>query len=182
MLSAYTTEVDEIDDAFNEITAQIDLNSLDANSVGILYCHPEFAETGVATAICERLPFDVIGMTVAAVAGGGSYGTYGLSLCVLTGNDVSFTTTYTDPFTAEDFEGKIDAAYKQARASVSEDPAFILSCFPMMNELMATVCWARWTSLATACPFTAACATASTSATRRAAQCLTDNPAPTPSA
>ena len=136
MLSAYTTEIDEIDDAYNEITAQIDLNALDKNSVGILYCHPEFAETGVATAICDRLPFDVIGMTVAAVSGNGSLGTYGLSLCVLTGDDVSFTTTYTDPFTAEDFEGKIDAAYQQARAAQPTDPAFILSCFPMMNKLM----------------------------------------------
>jgi len=136
MLSAYTTEIDEINDAYDEIIKQIDLNNLDTHSVGILYCHPEFAESGVATAICDRLPFDVIGMTVAAVAGNGSLGTYGLSLCVLTGNDISFKSIYTDPFTAEDFEAKIDTAYQQARASMAQDPAFIISCFPMMNELM----------------------------------------------
>jgi len=39
MLTAYTVEVDEVEDALNEILGQIDLGALKKNSVGLITCH-----------------------------------------------------------------------------------------------------------------------------------------------
>ncbi|MDR1965323.1 MAG: FIST C-terminal domain-containing protein [Synergistaceae bacterium] len=135
MQTASTTEIDDIDDALGEILGQLDLDTLGKNSVGILFGWYEFVETGVVGALCERLPFDVVGMTTMASASDGALGMYRLCLTVLSSDDVSFETAVTSPISADNCELEIETAYRRARGKLPCDPSFIISFFPFVNDI-----------------------------------------------
>jgi hypothetical protein len=135
LLTARTTEVDDIDEALAEIFDHFDLSDLSKYSVGIISCYYEFIETGIVKALCEKLPFDVIGLTTMASAVSGGYDMYQLSLAVLTSDDASFETGLTPTLTRENFNEAIAKVYGEARGRRNADPAFILSVLPFETIL-----------------------------------------------
>jgi hypothetical protein len=134
MLTAYTTEVDDVDDALAEILEQIDLNSLAKNSVGIVACYYEFVETGVISALAERLPFDVVGCTVMGSATNARYGLEQLSLIVLTSDVVQFSTAFSDPISTDAAAVPVENVYRQAREKLPGDPSLIFALGPITSD------------------------------------------------
>ena len=58
--------------AVSEILEQLDVeHTLLAHSLGILHCYSEFCENGIVKAICEKLPFDVVGNTTSSLSASG---------------------------------------------------------------------------------------------------------------
>jgi hypothetical protein len=135
MLTAYTTEVDDVDDALAEIFGQIDLNSLAENSVGIVACYYEFVETGIISALSERLPFDVIGCTVMGSATNAQYGLEQLSLTILTSDDVRFSTAFSEPITVAGVAEQATDVYRQARDKLPGDPSLIFALVPFSADI-----------------------------------------------
>jgi hypothetical protein len=135
MYAAYTEEVDDLESAVAEILEQVDIARLSARSVGILFCHYEFIESGVAGGLCARLPFEVIGMTTMAGASGDRYNSFMLNLAVLSGDDVSFRTIITAPLAAGNAGEAVAAAYREARGALPGDPALIISFFPFLSDI-----------------------------------------------
>jgi hypothetical protein len=135
MHTAYTEEVDDVESAVAEILEQVDGTGLSASSVGILFCHYEFVESGVAAALCARLPFEVIGMTTMAGASGDRYNSFMLTLAVLSADDVSFRTVVSAPLSAENTGEAMAAAYGEARGKLPGDPALIISLFPFLSDI-----------------------------------------------
>jgi hypothetical protein len=136
MLNAYTREIDDPDAAVAELLRQLDLkNGLLKNSVGIVACHYEFIETGVTSALCRQLPFDVVGCSVIGNSVNGQYGLEQLSLTVLTSDDVEFATALSDVITQDNDAAPVQDAYRQARAKLTGDPSLILVLGPLMTDL-----------------------------------------------
>ncbi|MDR1242684.1 MAG: FIST C-terminal domain-containing protein [Deltaproteobacteria bacterium] len=135
MYAAYTEEVDDLDSAVAEILEQVDISGLPAHSVGILFCHYEFIESGVAGELCARLPFEVIGMTTMAGASGGRYNAFMLNLAVLSADDVSFRIAVTAPLSAGNAGEAMAAAYREALSALPGDPSFIISLFPFLSDI-----------------------------------------------
>ncbi|MDR1396482.1 MAG: FIST C-terminal domain-containing protein [Desulfarculales bacterium] len=136
LLNACTSEIDDPEAAVREILSQIDLEGkLLKNSVGIIACYYEFIETGVISALCERLPFDVVGCTVT----GSSINEHGsmeqLSLTVLTSDEVTFSTSFSAPVGKDNIAGPVTEAYRQARAQLAGDPALIFLLGPIMTDV-----------------------------------------------
>ncbi|MDR2356389.1 MAG: FIST C-terminal domain-containing protein [Clostridiales Family XIII bacterium] len=136
LIIASTSEIDDVDAAMNEIRAQIDAGGgLLTHSVGIVACYYEFVETGVVNALCEALPFDVIGCTVLGSAVNGRYGLEQLSLSVLTSDDVRFATAFSETITKEDVDTPLVRAYAEARGKLRADPSFIFAFAPIMTDV-----------------------------------------------
>jgi hypothetical protein len=135
MQTAFTVEVDDIDDALDELLGQIDFDSLKQNSLGVMSCYFDFIETEVYQQVAAKLPFDVVGMTSMASATGGSAGQFRLDLTILTSDDVRFATAITPIIDPSNYQDKIDVAYKEARAKLSQDPAMIIAYFPPRCEI-----------------------------------------------
>ena len=133
-LVAYITEIDDLDEAIKQAKEQLDLdNNLLKNSVGVLACHYEFVYSGAAKAICEALPFDVIG-TISTVQGvNQESGTLLFTLMVLTSDDVSFKTLLTETLKGNPLDS-IEKAYKEATTVYEDAPALILSYAPFIVE------------------------------------------------
>jgi hypothetical protein len=134
-MTAYTTEIDETEDALAEIMGQLDLNSLKKNSVGIITCHFDFTDTGFLGELCEKLPFDVVGMTTMASANRHGMGMYALSLTVLTSDEVVFETAMTGPLKPGDYKGAIEAAYSETVKKLPGPPSLIITFFPFFKNL-----------------------------------------------
>jgi hypothetical protein len=128
-LTAHTFELDDPKTAVAEILEQIDPARLKTNSLGILTCYSEFIEAGIAAAISKALPFDIMGCTTSGTAVPADLGETMLSLMVLTSDDISFSTAYSESVIAEQ-DGPIGAAYQTALEGRTEKPALILAIAP----------------------------------------------------
>ncbi len=135
MYTARTSEIDEIDDALNEIKSQIDCSMLKKNSGGLIFCHMDFVDSGVVAALCEALPFNVIGMTSMASADARGYGLFDLTLTVLTSDEVDFEAGMTAGINHDNYESEVDQLYKRLRGRVAKDPAMIFTFMPYIRDV-----------------------------------------------
>jgi hypothetical protein len=133
-ITAYTLEIDDMETAVSEILAQLDIaGNLRAYSVGLMSCYPEFIETGVAKAICEALPFDVVGSTTAGNAVTGALGELMLCLMVLTSDELIFSAGVSAFLRAEP-ETALGVAYQQARRVLPGEPSLVIVFAPLANK------------------------------------------------
>ena len=134
MMTAYTEEVDEIEDGIAELLGQIDLGALGRNSVGLVSCHFDFVHSSFIEELSERLPFDIIGMTTMSSSDRHGLGMYALVLTVLTGDDLAFRTVISESLDSDDGYGdKIEAAYSRAAAGLPGKPSLIIGLFPLLK-------------------------------------------------
>ena len=133
-LTAHITEIDDIEEALQQIQAQLDLdNNLLKNSVGILACHYEFIYSGATKAICESLPFDVLG-TISTVQGvNEESGTMLFTLMVLTSDDVSFETVFSETLKGDPLSS-ITKAYVESTSTKDISPSLIMPYAPFIVE------------------------------------------------
>jgi hypothetical protein len=130
-LTAYTGEIDDVKVAVSEILQQLNEKELLANSVGFLTCYSDFIESGVVKALCDVLPFEVVGSTTLGNSVPGSTGMMLLTLMVLTSDDVSFAVGLTGAFSSENKE-LLSAEYQAARAKIERQPSLMLSFAPLL--------------------------------------------------
>jgi hypothetical protein len=136
MLTACTEEVDEIEAAVNEILEQLDLKSkLLKNSMGLIFCDPEFVDSGVVEAVSKKLPFDTVGITTRAGATKNTVGSILLSVSVLTADDVMFSVAHSREITSENVDDVIFSAYKDAESRLPERPALVLAYPPLTTSM-----------------------------------------------
>jgi hypothetical protein len=133
MLTAFTDELDYPDAAVRGILSQLDLaGGLFASSVGLLYCAQEFVEAGVVKALCERLPFPVVGANTFAGATEQGGGPLTLSLAILTSDDISFSVWLSEPLgnTPESMDEALRRLDRNLREHHSGKAQFYLTYFP----------------------------------------------------
>ncbi len=135
MYTARTSEIDEIDEAIDDIKRQIDLAALKKHSGGLIFCHIDFVESGMVKALCEALPFNVIGMTSMASEDEHGYGLYDLTLTVLTSDEVSFEVGMTGSINHDNYEKEIGRLYGEVRGKVGGDPGVIFSFMPYIRDV-----------------------------------------------
>lgn len=135
MYTARTQEIDDVEAAIAEIKSQIDFSLLKKHTGGIIFCEIDAIESGMISALCKALPFDVIGMTSMGSACSKGHGFFDLSLTVLTSNEVSFMAGMSNSITHDNFENEIDTLYKNMRGKVNADPSLIISFMPMNGEI-----------------------------------------------
>ena len=131
-MTAWTAEADNTDVAIRDIRSQLDLeNNLCKNTIGIIACHYEFIHSGMVKAVCEALPFDVVGTTSSAQAVENQSDNLMLTLMVLTSDDVDFVKAVTPSLQAE--PGRIIAETWQTAAAARQDkPAMLFIFAPFM--------------------------------------------------
>ncbi len=135
MYTARTSEIDEIDEAVSEIISQLDLSALKKNTGGLIFCHIDFVESGVVQALCDALPFNIIGMTSMASADEHGYSLYDLCLTVLTSDEITFEVGMTGSIDHGNYTGEVERLYADMRGRVGEDPAMIFTFMPYIPEV-----------------------------------------------
>jgi hypothetical protein len=130
----HTTEIDDVELAVKEVQSQLQAGSgLKKNTVGIIACHYEFALSGAVKAICDSLPFDVLGAITSAQAVPEESGALLLTLMIMTSDDVEFVTA-TTPELRGDVNEIISKTYTETASSRQENPSLMFVYAPFMLE------------------------------------------------
>jgi hypothetical protein len=153
MMTAYTEEVDEVEDALNDILGQIDLGALKKNSVGLITCHFDFLDIGFLDALCQKLPFDIVGMTTLASANPHGSNMFSLSLTVLTSDDVSFETAMIGGLNPDNYQKNMKTTYQDAAKKHPDSPALIITFFPFFKEVSGAVMHRAFDEICGGVPF-----------------------------
>jgi len=135
MYTARTSEIDELDDAIQEIKGQIDFSALKKYSGGLIFCHIDFIDIGMVAKLCEELPFPIIGMTSMAGADEHGYGLYDLTLTVLTSDEVRFEVGMSENINRDNYLAETDRLYRAVRGKVDSDPAMIITFMPHVRDV-----------------------------------------------
>jgi hypothetical protein len=131
-LSAFTSEIDDIDVAVADILDQLSLDGqLQAHTVGLVSCTPEFIESGVLEAVQEALPFNLIGHTTIGAASPGSDVLEILNILVITSDELEIVCGQTAPIVDKE-SGPISEAWHATTEGHAEKPAFILAYVPLL--------------------------------------------------
>ena len=129
---AHTTELDDEKLAVEQIRSQLKLDDgLLKNTIGIVACHYEFVLSDIFKAICDALPFDVVGTISSAQSVCGETNSLLLTLMVITSDDVEFKKTLT-PSLLEDPAAAITESYMAAAGG--KKPALILTFAPFILQ------------------------------------------------
>lgn len=134
--TAYTHEIDDVEAAVAEVREQLDLegaNSLMKSTVGIVSCFSEFVDTGVYRALCDALPFEIIGTTTIANTVRAEIGEAMLTLMVITSDELAFATSLSEAIPGED-KAVVEAAYQAAFGKLGKKPSLMLSFVPLLNN------------------------------------------------
>ena len=134
MMTAYSVEVFDKEQAVRDILGQLPPGSYSAQSVGLLFCNFEFVESGIVEAVCAALPFEIVGCTTQGVAVRGAMGHLMLSLTVLSGPDAVFSTALSEPL-GDNPEERIRTAYANAAAKLGADPSMIFALQPYLQNI-----------------------------------------------
>ncbi|MDR0723391.1 MAG: FIST C-terminal domain-containing protein [Treponema sp.] len=131
MLTAYTEELLDAEAAGTGILAQLDLSqNLAAHAVGIICCTTEFVETGMVKALCDQLPFDVVGCTTMGTTVQGVLRPLVLTLTVLTSEDVAFAAGITGPLEGD--LASVDTLYEELLKVLPEKPSLLMPFVPLL--------------------------------------------------
>jgi hypothetical protein len=134
MLTAYTEEIDDVEAAVTSLLDQLrpETNFL-KNSAALVHCYYEFIESGVLEALGQKLTFPLIGTTTMALGLSGTIGDMGLSLTVLTSDDVRFSAAVGEPVSSGDIAESVGALYNQVTRGFDEKPALIFAYPPLLK-------------------------------------------------
>jgi hypothetical protein len=127
-LTSFTKEIDDPRIAAADILKQLNSNSaLLKHSVGLLFCSLDFISSGSAKAVCDALPFEVIGCTTHGIAVPGAMSENMLSVIALTSDEVSFKTGVSESLDTEG-ETRIEELYKRLSSLPGASPSLMLIC------------------------------------------------------
>ncbi|MCL2045599.1 MAG: FIST C-terminal domain-containing protein [Oscillospiraceae bacterium] len=135
MIKTITAQTIELDDdilAVEEVLEQLNLSeNLMKNTVGIVACHYEFVFSNVYKAICEALPFELVGTISPTSAVAENSASLLFAITVLTSDDVEFDIAIT-PSLMENPQEVIAETYRSN--SRETKPALILTYAPFILQ------------------------------------------------
>lgn len=135
LITAHTEEIDDVTLAVSEIMTQLNLDqTLQTHSAGILTCYPEFVESGVVAAICDALPFPIVGCTAPGCGVNGCAGDMILSLAVLTGDDIQFSHASIMVPNEEEMTRNVAQGYHAALQSLPTAPKLMIPFIPQTSR------------------------------------------------
>lgn len=124
--SLFTSEVDVITQAVEDIQKQLSEIKLLTNSVGIIFCHYDHISSGITSALAQVLPFPLVGCTTFYQTTPKTEGLFELTITVLTSDDVSFgigLSVSEQPTPSE----RVLHAFNEAVGGHSEKPALLMT-------------------------------------------------------
>jgi hypothetical protein len=132
MLTAFTGEIDDVDAAVSELLGQLDLDHKRlANSLAVIHCYSDFVDSGVVKALSEKLPFDTVGSTTISASASSMLGETGLSVTVLTSDDVRFVSGVSAPVT-DSVDAPLSELYGRIAAALDGKPAMLMPFIPFL--------------------------------------------------
>jgi hypothetical protein len=128
--------MDDAEEAVQELLEQVSAGGpLGNSSCGLVFCDVEMDHEKFIAVLQEKLPFDISGSTSIANFDTKN-GAHIISavLVVLTADDVTFATAFTDALCAENLRSELETAYQKVASDIGE-PGKLLFLVPPFNDI-----------------------------------------------
>ncbi|MDR2610807.1 MAG: FIST C-terminal domain-containing protein [Clostridiales Family XIII bacterium] len=133
-IGVHTYEIDDVDVAVAEIQEGLKDFPLLENTVGIIMCDPEYVDSGVYNALCDALPFPLVGSTTTTQAVCNEADILILTILVLTSDDVFFEMAMTDDISGNEILAPTRAAFEETRDKLPSEPKLIMLFPPILPD------------------------------------------------
>ncbi len=130
---AVSYEIDDIEQAVDELLVQLKAFSLQRNTCGLVFCDYDVDTELLAKLLKERLDFPIMGMTGVGFLTNEGYSEQCISFLVMTGDDCEFSMKMTDPLDCDADIGKLAEAYQEAGKVLSEKEKLIFLYVPLLS-------------------------------------------------
>lgn len=133
-----TFEMDDMTLAAKQLADQVKSTlKLCKKTFGVIYADSELDHKALMAALKEELPIEFIGCTTVAVLDGKQgFLEMCTSLVVITGDDISFSITHSEPITASNAYDVIRKAYHKCAEAINNDVKLIFALPPYNLDIM----------------------------------------------
>lgn len=127
-ISLFTEEMDDLETGVAELAAQYGDFQLLKNAVGVVLAHPDTDFDELIPLLKEQWDFPILGSTaMSMIVSKRGFATQGISLLIMTADDVVFSAGITDDLDSMDISKGVAEAYDKARAEIEGRPDLILT-------------------------------------------------------
>jgi hypothetical protein len=131
----YTEEIDDLQEAAKELFDQAKAFPLKKNSVALLYAEEETDLKALYALLSKQWDFPIVGCTaMAMLMSGTGYRSIGISVMLITGDDVSFAAGISGTLNRENCESEMARAYAAVKAQLPSEEKLILTFGGMPTE------------------------------------------------
>ncbi len=131
----YTEEIDDLQEAAKELFDQAKAFPLKKNSVALLYVEEETDLKALYALLSKQWDFPVLGCTaMAMLMSNKGYRSIGISVMLMTGDDVSFAAGISDALRRENCESEIARTYAAVKAQLPSEEKLIITFGGMPME------------------------------------------------
>ncbi|MEE3467850.1 MAG: FIST N-terminal domain-containing protein [Eubacterium sp.] len=137
----YTEEMDDLEEAVEEIFEAFSDFEIKKNSLAIIFMEEDVEYLELYEGLREKWDFPIIGCTATALLmSGQGYHSDGINVMVMTGDDVNFVAGVTDELTRDNYEESINSLYNDLTTQLGEEEKLIISygvCVTAKNHVAA---------------------------------------------
>ena len=134
-ITAYTEEIDDLNEAVAELFSQTEGFEFGKNSLAIIFAEADTEYEQLYALLRDKWDFPVIGCTAMAMfTGKEGYCSMGISVMLLTADDCEFAVGLTKELYKENYEKEIAGVYGKLKESLSSRPKLILSYAGMVTD------------------------------------------------
>ena len=136
----YTEEIDDLKEATKELFDQAKDFPLKKNSVALLYAEEDTDLKALYALLSKKWDFPILGSTaMAMLLSGRGYRSIGVSVMLMTADDVSYAIGMTCELDRDNYEAEIARTYAELRAELPSEEKLILTFggMPMSDSYVA---------------------------------------------
>ncbi len=126
-IQAFTSEIDDLDIAMEELKGQIDMTELLTNSCAIVFCGYEVDTQELMHRLSEIFDFPFIGCTSLGMLNSRGYTQSSITVTILTADDCSFIAGMTDEIVCNEEMDKLEEKYAELSSRLPEKEKLILT-------------------------------------------------------
>ena len=134
-ITLYTEEIDDLNEAVEELFAQAEGFEFAKNSMAILFTEEETDYPELYRLLSVKWKFPVIGCTaMAMLTGKEGYCAMGISVMILTSDTCEFAAGITGPLNTDNYYDVIGEEYRKTKSGLSSEPKLIIAYGGMVTD------------------------------------------------
>ena len=134
-ITAYTEEIDDLEEATEELFSQIEGFKFLKNSIAILFTEEETDYPELYKILSDKWDFPIVGCTAMGMfLGKEGYCNMGTSVMILTADDCEFASGMTGELNIDNYKAEIKETYESLRKNLASAPKIILSFGGMVTD------------------------------------------------
>ncbi len=135
-LHAFTEEIDDLDEAIEELKSQIDTSQLLKNTCALIHCSSDLDVHELREKLANAFDFPFVGCTAVGMLSSEGFSQDSIVMLVMTADDCTFEIGMTEEILSNEDLKFIDEKYTELTSQNEAKPGMIFAYTPLWHELV----------------------------------------------